>query len=88
MNNNQSPPLNGGGSPHLNIVPSMLDLKAQNDTRRMAELLDSAELARQKAGEALKAELAASEQFIRAVVELSGTAPYLPQEFSNPRDAR
>ncbi|MFH6565638.1 hypothetical protein [Pseudomonas kulmbachensis] len=48
MNNNQSPTLNSDGSLHLNIVPSMFDLKAQSDTRRMAELLDSAELARQK----------------------------------------
>jgi hypothetical protein len=79
MKNNQSPALNNGSSLRRNLAPSMFDLKAQIGTKRMAELLESAEWARRKAGTALKAELAASARFIRAVVELSGAAPYLPQ---------
>jgi|GEM_PF-4912922 len=53
------------------------DLKAQTAAKRFTELRALGGMAKRKAYAALQTEIAASSDFIRAVVELSGTAPDL-----------
>ncbi|MEB0047809.1 MULTISPECIES: hypothetical protein [unclassified Pseudomonas] len=81
MNNNQSPAPNNSS---FRWNSALFDLKAQVGRKRIAELRGSGEMARRKAGAALRAELVASASFIRAVVELSGTAPHSPQVLAAP----
>lgn len=56
----------------------LTDLKVQAAVKRFAELRALGALARRKADMALRTEITASAGFIRAVVELSGTAPERP----------
>lgn len=81
-NNNQLPSPNNNGGRRWNAA--LFDLKAQVGTKRMADLRSSGEMARRKAGVALRAEMVASNSFIRTVVELSGAAPYSPQVLTPP----
>ncbi|WP_372437393.1 hypothetical protein ACCM60_21760 [Pseudomonas chlororaphis subsp. aureofaciens] len=73
---NQSPISNNAQSSRQSAV--FMKLKRQVQVQRFVELRALGEMARRKAGAALRAETAASADFIRAVVELSGAAPEQP----------
>jgi len=73
---NQSPISNNAQSSRQSAV--FMKLKRQVQVQRFVELRALGEMARRKAGTALRAETAASADFIRAVVELSGAAPERP----------
>lgn len=73
---NQSPIPNNAHSSRQSAA--FMKLKMQVQLQRFAELRVLGEMARRKACAALRAETAASADFIRAVVELSGAAPMQP----------
>lgn len=73
---NQSPIPNNAQSGRQSAV--FMKLKRQVQVQRFVELRALGEMARRKACAALRAETAASADFIRAVVELSGAAPERP----------
>ncbi|POA25635.1 MULTISPECIES: hypothetical protein [unclassified Pseudomonas] len=73
---NQSPIPNNAQSSRQSAV--FMKLKRQVQVQRFVELRALGEMARRKACAALRAETAASADFIRAVVELSGAAPERP----------
>ncbi|AZE49572.1 hypothetical protein C4K04_3903 [Pseudomonas chlororaphis] len=73
---NQSPIPNNAHTGRQSAA--FIKLKTQVQLKRFAELRVLGEMARRKACAALRAETAASTDFIRAVVELSGAAPTRP----------